>query len=196
MLFILCNYIQLATFNTSWEKKSSIYFKDFTGFRFFLFSLKIPVYLVRYAVTQSICCTINFGQFGKFQYHLEHFPRHTGFLSFGGPSNYLYLFRNHRKTFSWPGNVRHPTSKLSKYWFGSNIKYVSEPFFADSCCWEGISCVDLVQNLYTAPTEERVVGNLFNFVMTLPPAVVTPQAPVKRKTRSASTTVSRNQDIR
>ena len=122
ILFILCNYIQPATFNTSREKKSSIYFKDFTGFRFFLFSLKVPVYLVRYAVTQSICCTINFGQFWKFQYHLEHFPRHTGFLSFGGPSNYLYLFRNHRKTFSWPGKVRHPTSKLLEYWFGSNIK--------------------------------------------------------------------------
>ena len=45
------------------------------------------------------------------------------------------------------------------------------------------------------PTEGRAVGNLFNFVMTLPPTVVTPQAPIKRKTKSASTTVSRNQDI-
>ena len=32
--------------------------------------------------------------------------------------------------------------------------------------------------------------------MTLPPTVVTPQAPVKRKTKSASTTNSRNRNIR
>ena len=32
--------------------------------------------------------------------------------------------------------------------------------------------------------------------MTLPPTVVTTQYPVKRKTKSASTTVLRNQDIR
>ena len=33
--------------------------------------------------------------------------------------------------------------------------------------------LDLVKDLYTEPTEDRVVGNLFNFVMTLPPTVVT-----------------------
>ena len=41
--------------------------------------------------------------------------------------------------------------------------------------------LDLVRDLYTEPIEDREVGNLFNFVMTLPPAVVTPQAPVKDK---------------
>ena len=54
----------------------------------------------------------------------------------------------------------------------------------------------LVKDLYTEPTEDRVAGKLFNFVMTLSPALVRPQSPVKRKTKSASTTVSRNRDIR
>ena len=39
--------------------------------------------------------------------------------------------------------------------------------------------IDLVKDLYTEPTEDIVVGNLFNFVMTLPPTVVI--APSKRK---------------
>lgn len=58
--------------------------------------------------------------------------------------------------------------------------------------------LDLVKDLYTEPTEDIAVGNLFNFVMTLPPTVVTPQAPGKRKKKSASTstTVSNNRDIR
>ena len=51
--------------------------------------------------------------------------------------------------------------------------------------------LDLVKDLYTEPTEDRVVGNLFDFVMTLPPTVVTPPAPVKRKIKCAFTTVSR-----
>ena len=58
------------------------------------------------------------------------------------------------------------------------------------------SHLNLVKDLYTEPTEDRVAGNLFNFVMALPPTVVTPQAPVKRKTKSVSTTVSRNLYIR
>ena len=33
---------------------------------------------------------------------------------FHGPSNYLYLFKSNRQTFSWQGNVRHSTSKLLK----------------------------------------------------------------------------------
>ena len=45
------------------------------------------------------------------------------------------------------------------------------------------------------PTENRVVGNLFSFAMTLPPTDVTSQSPVKRKTLSTLTTVSMNQDI-
>ena len=57
--------------------------------------------------------------------------------------------------------------------------------------------LDLVKDLYTEPTEDIAVGNLFNFVMTLPHTVITPQAPSKRKKRSTSTStsVSNNQDI-
>ena len=58
--------------------------------------------------------------------------------------------------------------------------------------------LDLIKDLYTEPSEDIAVGNLFNFVMTLPPTV-TPQAPGKRKKKSTSTstsTVSNNRDIR
>ena len=41
--------------------------------------------------------------------------------------------------------------------------------------------LDLVKDLYREPADGWVVGNLFNFVMTLPSTVVTPQAPVKKK---------------
>ena len=41
--------------------------------------------------------------------------------------------------------------------------------------------LDLVKDLYPEPTEDRVVGKLFNFVMTLPPTLVTPQSPVKKR---------------
>ena len=41
--------------------------------------------------------------------------------------------------------------------------------------------LDLVKNPYWESTEDRVVRNLFNFIMMLLPTVVTPQAPVKRK---------------
>ena len=40
--------------------------------------------------------------------------------------------------------------------------------------------LDLVKDLYKEPTEDRLVGNLFDFVMTLPSTVATPQALVKR----------------
>ena len=33
-----------------------------------------------------------------------------------------------------------PTSKITKMWFGPNIKYLSESLFADFCYREGISC--------------------------------------------------------
>lgn len=47
--------------------------------------------------------------------------------------------------------------------------------------------LDLVKNFCTEPTEDKMVGNLFNFFMMLLPTVVTMQASVKRKTKSAST---------
>ena len=54
----------------------------------------------------------------------------------------------------------------------------------------------LVTDLYIEPAEDRAVGNLFNFVMTLPPTVNTPtvSAPNIRKKKAATSTG--NRDIR
>ena len=42
--------------------------------------------------------------------------------------------------------------------------------------------LELIQNLYTEPVEERVMGELvFNFVMTLPPMVNIPVFPTLKK---------------
>ena len=46
--------------------------------------------------------------------------------------------KNHRQTFSWPGERPSPHLKVINLWFGLNIKNLSEPFFADICCQEGI----------------------------------------------------------
>ena len=54
--------------------------------------------------------------------------------------------------------------------------------------------LDLVKDLYIEPTEDSVVGNLFNFVMTLPPVINT-RVPVKRK-KAAAINALGNRDIR
>ena len=82
----------------------------------------------------------NFDQFWKFKFHFKHFPRNTRFLSFDVPSNYFYLFKNSQQTFSWTGECPSSYLKVTKMWFGQNIKYISEPFFAGFCYREGISC--------------------------------------------------------
>ena len=38
--------------------------------------------------------------------------------------------------------------KVTKIWFGPNIKYVSEPFFADFCCRQGITCLSQITSKY------------------------------------------------
>ena len=119
------------------KKNSSMYLKDFAGLDFFIYFfiyLFICFFIFFYkclftlSVMQSVCYTISsqpffgwetpkhnsFDQFWKFNFYFEHFPRNTRFLSFGGPSNYLYLFKNYRQTFHDQGNVDHPTSKLLK----------------------------------------------------------------------------------
>ena len=57
----------------------------------------------------------------------------------------------------------------------------------------------LIQNLYTEPVEERVMGELvFNFVMTLPPMVNMPVLPTLKKRKKKATTTNattRNRDI-
>ena len=113
----------------------------------------MPVYLVGYANAYAVLSAANlsvglvtpkqnaFDQFWKFKFHFVHFPRNTRFLSFYGPINCLYLFKNHSQTSSWPGERPSCHLKVTKMWFGQNIKYLSEPFFANFCCREGISCL-------------------------------------------------------
>ena len=59
--------------------------------------------------------------------------------------------------------------------------------------------LELIQNLYTEPVEERVMRELvFNFVMTLPPMVNMPVLPTLKKRKRKATTTSattRNRDI-
>ena len=60
--------------------------------------------------------------------------------------------------------------------------------------------LELIQNLYTEPEEERVMGELvFNFIMALPPMVNMPVLPtLKKRKKKAITTnaTTRNRDIR
>ena len=62
------------------------------------------------------------------------------------------------------------------------------------------SYLELIQNLYTEPVEERVMGELvFNFFMTLPPIVNIPVLPTLKKRKKKATTTNattRNRDIR
>ena len=118
----------------------------------------MPVYLAIYAKRMLYCWEANrfvgserlkhndLDQFWKFKRHFEHFPRKTRFLSFGGLSNYLYLFKNHRQVFSWPGELPSFHVKVTKMWFSPNIKYPLEPFYEDFCWRKGISCF-LFKNL-------------------------------------------------
>ena len=73
--------------------------------------------------------------------NFKHFSRNTQFLSFDGPSNYLYLFKNHQQTFPWPGERPSSHIKVTKIWFAPNIKYLLESCFMDFCCPEVISCI-------------------------------------------------------
>ena len=60
--------------------------------------------------------------------------------------------------------------------------------------------LELIQNLYTEPVEETLMGELgFNFFMTLPPMVNMPVLPTLKKRKKKATTTSattRNRDIR
>ena len=74
-----------------------------------------------------------------FKFHFEYFSRNTQFLSFDGPTSYLYLFKNHRQTFSWLGECPSSHLIITNMWSCSNIKYLSKSFFANFFCREGIS---------------------------------------------------------
>ena len=70
--------------------------------------------------------------------------------------------------FSWPG--KHPSShlKVTKMWFGPNIKYLPEPFFANFCCREGMSYFDSENkntstNILISLTRTNLLLNEFMF---------------------------------
>ena len=105
-------------------------FRFLFSFLFFCFVWQMSVYLVSYAkrVLYSDQPTVFFGseipehndfeQFWNFKFHFEQFPRNTRFLSFDGPSNYFYLFMNHRHF----RDRLLSCLKVTKMWFGPNIK--------------------------------------------------------------------------
>ena len=139
---------QFLSSEKSLARKKVIYLKDFTDLNFFLsflfffflhFVWQMPVCLASYAkcVLYPEQPTVlltgwqhnDFEQFWKFKFHFEHFPRNTLCLSFDGPSHYLYVFKNHQQTFSWPGERPSSHLKFTQMWFGPSSKYLSEPLF-------------------------------------------------------------------
>ena len=130
------------------KENSSIYFRDLTDLDIFYtdivfhFLWQMPVYLVGYAkcMLYSEQSTVLLTHFENLDF-ISNIFQETRFLSLDGPTNYLYLFKKHQQTFSWPGERPSSHLKVTKMWFGPNIKYRSEPFFAGFCCREGISCL-------------------------------------------------------
>ena len=72
--------------------------------------------LFNLSVTQNVCCTLTvlLARRHQFKFHSKHFPRNTWCFSFDGHSNYLYLFKNHRQIFAWPGERRSSILKVAK----------------------------------------------------------------------------------
>ena len=115
-LFLSCNFIKKET-----RTQGFSYLKDFTDLDFFYTNISFIsfdkyLFATLWAVNRFVGSEISkhnaFDQFWKFKFHFVHFPRKIRFLSFDGPSNYLYLFKNQRQTFRDQENVRHSTSKL------------------------------------------------------------------------------------
>ena len=127
-----------------WSGKNFIHiFKDFTDLDFFYtdffhFLLR-KMYGVLWAadLSQRRLNTMLLTNFKNSNSIVKFFQEaQARFLSFDGPTDYLHLSKNH---WSWPGERPSSHLKVIKMWFGPIIKYLSEPFFADFCCWEGIS---------------------------------------------------------
>ena len=69
-----------------------------------------------------------FDQFWKFRFHFKHFPRNTQLDPVIVCIDPVII---------WERLSSH--LKVTKMWFGPNIRYLLTFFFADFCCWEGIS---------------------------------------------------------
>ena len=116
------------------------FFLFFNFFIFFFFQSYTVLCTAKRFVALETLKHNDLDQFWEFKFHFKHFPRNTQFLSFDGPRNYLYLFKYHRQIFPWPEERPLSHLKVTKMWFGLNIKYLSEQFSADFCCREDISC--------------------------------------------------------
>ena len=123
---------------SSRKKKSSIYFKDFTDLDFFYTDIFFDFFLIRkacavlYAANHFVGSeTPKHDAFNQFWTFRAFSKKHT---SFDGPTYYLCLFKNHQQKFPWPEELPPSHLKVTNMRFGPNIKYFSEPFFADFCC--------------------------------------------------------------
>ena len=113
------------------KENSSIYFRDLTDLDIFYtdivfhFLWQMPVYLVGYAkcMLYSEQSTVLLTHFENLDF-ISNIFQETRFLSLDGPTNYLYLFKKHQQTFSWPGERPSSHLKVTKMWFGLNIKYL------------------------------------------------------------------------
>ena len=112
------------------------------------------------------------------------------------------------------GHLPKELSRVTKYFLDRGIsmhcKLTSRHYRRSPLVQGGLATVlqsrltarylELIQNLYTEPVEERVMGELvFNFVMTLPPMVNMRVLPTLKKRKKKATTTSattRNRDIR
>ena len=103
-----------------WKKNSSIYFKGFSDLDlfytfFFIFSYAKRMLYSEQPTVSLAWRNLNTMLLTNFENlnSISNIFEETLFLSFHGPTDYLYLFKN-----------------------------PSEPFFADFCCREGISCLN------------------------------------------------------
>ena len=141
------------------EKDSSIYLTGFTNWDFFYtdmlfhFLWQMSFYLVDYAKRMphseklsvllarrhlNRMLLINFENLNS----ISNMSQEThDFLVFIDPVIICIYLRSTDRHFHDQGNVRHPTSKLRKYDLIQILNNLSQHFFADFCCREGISCL-------------------------------------------------------
>ena len=129
----------------------------FLFFIVFIFLFFFDKGLFTWSVAQSACCTLSselptvllawrhldtmvLTNFENLNYISNILQEAHVFLVLTDPSNYLHLFKDNQQTFPWTGERTSSHLKVSKMWFGQNIKRLSESFFADFWCQEGISC--------------------------------------------------------
>ena len=76
----------------------------------------------------------------------------------------MYLFRNHRQTFSWPGERPSSHLKVTKMWFGPNITYFRNPSLRIFAAWKAsLVIIILVLSIYASSKEIWKYGNISTF---------------------------------